>query len=95
MIYGVYAIRDVKTGFLQPSFDVNDQSAMRNFVHAVTNSPDVLSSFAADFSFYKIATYDTDNGQIAPLQLPQFLMDGAAALRNPGTVPPQSDAVMY
>lgn len=72
MIYGVYAIRDVRTGFLQPSFDVNDQAAMRNFSHAVVNSPDLLSSFSADFSLYKIAEYDTDSGRISPLDLPVF-----------------------
>lgn len=95
MIYGVYAIRDVKTGFLQPSYDVNDQSAMRNFSHAVVNSPDILSSFSADFSFYKIAEYDTDSGRISPLELPVFLLDASSCLASPGKVPARPDDVLY
>lgn len=95
MIYGVYAIRDVRTGFLQPSFDVNDQAAMRNFSHAVVKSPDVLSSFSADFSLYKLADYDTDSGRITPLDLPLFLLDASSCIRSPGEVPIRPDAVFY
>ena len=34
MKYGIYSIRDARTGFLPPTVDQNDSSAMRNFAHA-------------------------------------------------------------
>lgn len=67
MIYGLYAMRDVKVGFMQPSIEVNDMAAIRNFQHAVTHSDGLLSSFAKDFSLYKIGTYDSDSAAVAPL----------------------------
>lgn len=80
MIYGVYAMRDVKVGFLTPTFDVNDESAKRNFSFAVLNSDSVLSSFANDFSFYKLGEYDSESGLLRPLSLPLYLFDASAAL---------------
>ena len=42
MKFGVYAIRDSKSGFMTPTFEPNDAVAMRNFTHAVFNSSSVL-----------------------------------------------------
>lgn len=81
MIYGVYAMRDVKTGFLPVSCDTNDQTAVRNFVHAVVNSDGVLLSFASDFSLYRVGDYDADSGHITSLDVPKHLFEGADALR--------------
>ncbi|WGL31333.1 nonstructural protein [Dipodfec virus UOA04_Rod_939] len=83
MIYGVYAMRDVKVGFLTPSVDVNDQTAVRNFVHAVVNSESVLYSHAKDFALYRIGSYDSDMGTLEP-QLPQHLYEATDAVRSLG-----------
>lgn len=80
MIYGVYAMRDVKVGFLTPTFDVNDQSAQRNFCHAVLSTDSILSSFANDFSLYKLGEFDSDTGVLDPLPLPVHLFDASSAL---------------
>lgn len=80
MTYGVYAMRDVKVGFMTPTFDVNDESAKRNFIHAVLTSDSILSSFANDFSLYRLGDYDTETGQLLPLSLPLHLFDASAAL---------------
>lgn len=69
MIYGVYSVRDARTGFLSPTVDINDQSAIRNFVHACMNVDSLFYTHASDYDLYKIATYDTDSGVITPMQL--------------------------
>lgn len=81
MKFNVYAIRDVKTGFLSPTFEVNDAVAMRNFQHAVMNSDSVLFSHAKDFDLYKIGTYDSDAGKLLPVELPVVICAGADVLK--------------
>lgn len=82
MILSVYAMRDVHTGFLTPTFELNDQVALRNFVHAVTNAgvDSVLSSHFGDFSLYRLGTFDTDSGHFESI-LPEFLLSGVDAWR--------------
>lgn len=82
MKFNVYSIRDSKTGFLSPTFEVNDAVAMRNFEHAVENSDSVLFSHARDFDLYKIGTFDADTGKILPLELPINLCSGSSCLRG-------------
>lgn len=84
MNLGVYCMRDVKTGFMTPTFDVNDQTAIRNFSHSVVNSDSILFSFAKDFSLYKLGEFDSDSGCIIPLDLPKHLYEAADAVRNFG-----------
>lgn len=82
MMYGLYAMRDVKTGFMTPAMDVNDQAAIRNFCHTIANADNILYTFAQDFSLYHIANYDSDSGIIDPCIPVIYLIDGAAALRS-------------
>lgn len=82
MKFNVYSIRDSKTGFLSPTFEVNDAVAMRNFEHAVVNSDSVLFSHARDFDLYKIGTFDSDTGKILSLELPINLCSGSSCLRG-------------
>uniref|UniRef100_A0AAU8B8G2 Nonstructural protein n=1 Tax=Dulem virus 113 TaxID=3145590 RepID=A0AAU8B8G2_9VIRU len=81
MKFGVYAIRDVHTGFLTPTFEVNDNVAMRNFNHAVNNSDSVLFTSMKDFDLYRIGEYDSDTGRITPLDLPVVLMSATDCLK--------------
>lgn len=85
MIYGVYSVRDVKTGFMTPTIEVNDASAIRNFSHAVVNSDSILASYASDFALYRIASFDSDSAVIVPESVPFHLYDAAAAIRFFGT----------
>lgn len=84
MIVNVYAMRDVKTGFLTPSFDSNDETAIRNFSHAVINSDSIIFSFAQDFSLYRIGSYDSDTGILSPEPLPVHLYEAVDSIRNFG-----------
>lgn len=67
MIYGVYAVRDFKTGFMAPTVDVNDASAIRNFEHAVCGAEQSLFfSHPEDYALFKIGDYDADSGLLVP-----------------------------
>lgn len=81
MKFFVYAIRDVHTGFLTPTFEVNDNVAMRNFNHAVNNSDSVLFTSMKDFDLYRIGEYDSETGRITPLDLPVVLMSATDCLK--------------
>uniref|UniRef100_A0AAU8B2K7 Nonstructural protein n=1 Tax=Dulem virus 139 TaxID=3145616 RepID=A0AAU8B2K7_9VIRU len=81
MNFKVYSIRDVKTGFMSPTFEINDAVAMRNFEHAVQNSGTVLFTHAGDFSLFCIGTFDSDSGRLMPLELPIEIMSGASCVK--------------
>lgn len=78
MIFGVYSIRDVKSGFLQPTVELNDQVAMRNFAHACTHSDSLFFTHAADYALYKIGVFNSDTGIITPLDLLQNLCEATS-----------------
>lgn len=82
MKFNVYSIRDSKTGFLSPTFEINDVVAMRNFEHAVVNSDSVLFTHARDFDLFKIGTFDSDTGRLMPLELPVNLISGSSCLKG-------------
>lgn len=81
MKYGLYSIRDIKTGFMTPVMEVNDAAATRNFYHSVQNSEGILFTFAQDFTLYRIAEFDAETGQIVPLVPIVQVADGAAAVQ--------------
>lgn len=82
MKFSVYAIRDIHTGFLTPTFEINDAVAMRNFNHAVNNADSVLFTAMKDFDLYKIGEYDSDTGRLTPLDLPVLLMSASDCLKG-------------
>lgn len=75
MKISVYSIRDEKVGFLNPTFEQNDEVAMRNFVHAVQNSDTILKSHKSDFKLYKIGVFDTNTGDIQSI-VPDLIIGG-------------------
>lgn len=66
MLYCVYCVRDLRTGYLSPTVDVNDSSAIRNFKHAATRVDSLFFSSPADYQLFRIGTYDTDDGVLVP-----------------------------
>lgn len=71
----LYAIRDVKVGFLAPMVDDNEASAMRNFEYAVHNN-DIINFMPSDFELYHIGSFDTDSGIIESCSTPNFICNG-------------------
>lgn len=76
MKVGVYAIRDAFTGFLTPTYDLNDQSAKRNFAYAIKEKNSLLYSNAQDYDLYKIGLFDQDTGFITPLDHHELICTG-------------------
>lgn len=81
MKFGVYCVRDIKSGFQTPATQVNDAVAIRGFASAVMNSDSVLATHSADFALYKIGEFDADKGQLVPLDLPCLMIEASEVNR--------------
>lgn len=89
MIHPIYAIRDIKTGFLMPNVDINDASAIRNFEHAVLNNRDSLFfSHPEDYVLFCIGEYDTETGVLSPYVPINEVISAAAIMRKVKEVNP-------
>lgn len=82
MIYGVYSMRDSKTGFMSVTLDQNDDAAARNFSHAVVTSDGILRTHAEDFSLYRLGSFDTDSGVLSPEPVPVHVISGVQVLHS-------------
>lgn len=76
MKYRMYSIRDEKTEFMAPQLDSNDESALRNFRHAINSSEGVLFSDRDDFSLYCIGEFETVTGHLKPFESIQLVCRG-------------------
>ena len=81
MKFGMYSIKDAKTGFMTPVVEQNDAAALRNFSHAVNQSDSLMHDCPNDFSLFKVADFDTDAGILAILS-PMLVADASEVLRN-------------
>lgn len=72
MIYNVYSVRDSKVGFGNPFVDASDPSAKRGFFFAFSNPSSLVNFSPADFSLYRIGTFDSDSGVIEKI-LPEYV----------------------
>lgn len=97
MIFGVYSIRDTKSGFLQPTVDVNDLCAIRNFEAAVQAGPQSLFfTHPEDYELFKIGQFDSDSGLISSVSPSEFLISAVSILsriRNGGDPSAQGQSV--
>lgn len=75
----IYAVRDIYTGFMTPMPDINDDTAKRNFVHAVRCAGTVMNSHPADYDLYCLGSYDTDTGELLPA-VARHLLNGRACM---------------
>lgn len=83
MTLSVYAMKDKHTGFLTPTFELNDQVAVRSFTHALLNSPGSILGFApGDFDLYSLGEFDTDTGLFSAHGLPTLVITGDAAFHS-------------
>lgn len=86
MTYGLYAVRDVKSHWLTPTMDVNDEVAIRNFAFAVQNPQNTSFHFAPkDFALYRVGSFDLDTGVLTPCE-PQFMVEAIDAIDWKGDV---------
>lgn len=81
MKFGLYSIKDAKTGFMTPVLEQGDSAALRNFAHAVNQPDSIMHDCPNDFSLFKVANFDTDKG-IDPVSSPILIVDASEVLRN-------------
>ena len=81
MIFGLYSIKDAKTGFMTPVLEQNDASALRNFSAAVNQPDSLMHQFPNDFSLFKIANFDSDYG-LEPFSSAVMIVDASEVLRS-------------
>lgn len=77
-MYGIYSIRDVKTGYLSLLCEPDDAVASRNFEHAVRTADGLMRTHPQDFALYKVGTYDSEHGHIEPLVPVVHILDAAS-----------------
>lgn len=81
MKFGLYSIKDAKTGFMTPVLEQGDPVALRNFAHAVNQLDSIMYDCPNDFSLFKVANFDTDKG-VVPVTSPILIVDASEVLRN-------------
>lgn len=74
MIYPMYSIRDNKVGFMPPTCDQSDQSAIRNFAFAI-NGDGLMNYSPKDFDLFKVGEFDSEKGEIKSC-MPKNICDG-------------------
>lgn len=83
MRYSVFCVRDFKTGFLTPTIELNEASAVRNFEHAVLRNEDSLFfSHPEDYALYDLALFDSDSGEIISDGLPRQIITAEQIIQS-------------
>lgn len=84
MKLGIYSMRDRLTGYLQPSFDLNDAVALRNFEAAIlqVRPGNLLHTNPEDYALYKLGDFDSDSGVITPMSPLQIATGSAVILKS-------------
>lgn len=75
MKYGIYCLRDIKTGYMGLTLDMNDNAAMRNFEHAKSKTDSLMFTHPEDFSLYCLGMYDSEKGEVYGLEK-RLVMEG-------------------
>lgn len=81
MKYNMYVIRDVKTGFLTPTLDQNDDSAKRNFAYACNNAESLMYFAPNDYAIYCIGQYESDTAEIIT-EIPRIICQATDVIRK-------------
>lgn len=84
MKLGIYSMRDRLTGFLQPTFDLNDAVALRNFEAAIlqVRPGNLLHTNPEDYALYKLGDFDSDSGVLTPMSPLQIATGSAVILKS-------------
>lgn len=76
MKFNVYSIRDVHTGFMTPTVELNDAVAKRNFEHAIMNSASLMNSHPEHYGLYCIGEFDSDTADMIAC-MPRLIVDAS------------------
>lgn len=72
-------MKDNITGFTTPTFELNDNVAIRNFKFALNNKDSLLYANAKDFDLYMLGVFDSEKGEITPC-LPTIVVTGSSVI---------------
>lgn len=81
MIFNVYSMRDELTGFIQPTFELSDNVAIRNFSFAINKKDTLLYANPKHFDLYCIGEFDTETG-ILKKKDPELIVTGLSVLEK-------------
>ena len=59
-------MRDEFSGFIQPTFEMSDNIAMRNFSFAINKKDTLLYANPKHFDLYRLGSFDTETGELIP-----------------------------
>lgn len=80
MIIQIYSIKDNVSGFTQPTFELYEPAALRNFSFAV-NQSGMMNFKPEDYSLWHVGTFDSETGVIDPVD-PKLIVHGSEVVRN-------------
>lgn len=81
MILNIYSMRDKLTGYSQPTFELYDAVAMRNFEHAVMAAQGLFKTHPEDFDLYHLGVFDTETGIISGgADSPRLVLAGSSVV---------------
>ncbi len=92
MKYLVVSIRDIRTGYSAPQFELNEETAERNFVQAMCSN-DYFRNFAKDFALFSLGIFDDQKATFELEPVPSLLLEATDALRWKGGDNRVSDTV--
>lgn len=79
MNLNVYTIHDlVAKTYTNPFFMHNDAEAKRMFLQWMVNPELPMAAHPQDYSLYHIGFYDTDQGQIEGIKIPNLILKGSS-----------------
>lgn len=70
----MYAMRDIKVGYMEPMLQQNDEIAIRTFRAIITQDRQLLSQYKYDIELWRIGDYNEITGDITPDK--EFLIGG-------------------
>lgn len=79
MKHNVYTMKDLKSCYMQPFVDVNDNVARRNFAAAINRKDTVMNFSPEDYILFRIGEYDDQTGELLTI-VPTIVCKGVDVL---------------
>lgn len=81
MKFKIFCMRDQLSGFLSPTFELNENIAIRNFSYAINKKDSLYYANPAHFDLYHIGEFDTDTGVLEKTE-PTIVVTGVSVLQE-------------
>lgn len=62
----MYAFRDIKTGYMEPFLQLNDQIALRTFTATLRNTRNIMREYKEDIELWCVAEFNEELGEVLP-----------------------------